>query len=363
MKRSILSRWFVGLIAVAALAAGVVYFGKGDTRQQHAESAADRRDFDTTLKLLEPTLTESRPNPESLILGARSARRAGRLDIADRYLRKYQERGGDAEVIAIERMLVGVQAGKLPAANGLRFCDEHPGHVQVPLILEAVAEGSLRSGDLILAGEAVTRWLATNPSPANQAKAYTIAGTCSRHLGQIDRAAEQYLKAVDLDPDNVNARLEAASVLADRDPATALKHANVILATQPNLADALVVLARAERNQGHPEAAKTALDRVLAAQQDHRNARVERAKLAIDQGDAAAAEQDLRQILVREPRALDVNSTLVRALQLAGRDKEAEEVRKQVREIEAELFRDIEDRVKAGKIPAPPPGTTLPGGS
>ena len=57
-----------------------------------AQDAASRRDFSTALATIQPDFDHSRANSEKLLFGARTARRAGQTNLADRYLRRYWRR-------------------------------------------------------------------------------------------------------------------------------------------------------------------------------------------------------------------------------------------------------------------------------
>ena len=326
-----------------------------------AHDAASRRDFSTALAAIQPDFDNSWANSETLLLGARTARRAGQTNLADRYLRRYQEQGGDTEIIAIERILGGIQRGEVNGFDGgLQFCAKNPTHPEVPFVLEAMTEGYLKTGQLVKAIDSATRWLATTLLPADAAQGHIWRGTCYRNYGNQEMALADFQAALKLTPDSPDAQTLVGEMLVSSDPEQASLYFIYALATQPNRVDARLGYARCQRNRGQPAFAKVELDRILATQPDHLATLIERAKLSLDTREYALAEQDLRNVLTKAPRSLEANTTLARVLELTGRETESAKIRADVKAFEAELFRKIEELVTSGMIPAPAPGNEFP---
>jgi len=329
-----------------------------------ATEAAAQRDFKTALDLIHEPLESAHADTNLLLFGARTARRAGQPTLAERYLQRYQERGGDGELVAIERILGGIQQGEVAAfEGGIRFCDKNPTHPEVPFVLEALTEGYLKTGHLVGAVDVANRWMAANPPPADRAQALLWRGTCYRHVGNLDLALADFREALTLMPDSTDAHALAGEALTGRNPDEALTHFAAALEKDPNRVDVRLGLARCRRNRGETELARAELDSALASETDNLPALIERAKLLVDVKDYTNAERDLQRALVLAPRSLDALTTLARVLQLTNREAEAEKVRQTVKTVEAELFRKIEERVAAGLIPRPPQGVSLPGAS
>lgn len=326
-----------------------------------AQDAASRRDFLTALAAIQPDFDNSRANSDTLLFGARTARRAGQTNLADRYLRRYQEQGGDAEIIAIERILGGIQRGEVNGFDGgLQFCAKNPVHPEVPFVLEAMTEGYLKTGHLVKAIDTATRWLATTPTPADAAQGHIWRGTCYRNYGNQEMALMDFQAALKLTPDSPDAQTLVGEMLVGPEPEQASDYFTTALATQPNRVDARLGLARCHRNRGQSALAKVELDRILATQPDHLATLIERAKLSLDLREYALAEQDLRNVLTRAPRSLEANTTLARVLELTGREPESAKIRADVKAFETELFRKIQELVTSGMIPAPAPGNEFP---
>lgn len=362
MTRPTRRQLLVGGAILALLTAAAVYTVRlpGGRAIAAARDAAARRDFPAALDLLKEPLDHPRADPDALLFGARTARRGGHPELADRYLRGYVQRGGDAETAAIERILGSIQRGELGTfAGGLRFCEKHPGHPETPFVLEAMTQGYLKAGHLTGAMDAATRWLATDPSPSDKAQALVWRGTCYKNLGNNDLALADARSALGLAPDSAEAHALAADVLTGSDPDAALRHYAAVLAADPDRADARLGVARCRRNRGEAPAARADLDRLLAAHPRHVPALIERARLAMDAKDYDAAARDLHEAVALESRSREAHATLARVYQLTGREKEAAEARAKVKGIEQELFKVIRDRVASGMIPAPPPGTDL----
>lgn len=266
MTRPTRRQLVVGGAILVLLAATAVYLLRhpGGRTVATARDAADRREFATALELLKEPLDHPRADPDALLLGARTARRAGRPELADRYLRRYVERGGDAETAAIERILGTIQRGELGTfAGGVRFCEKNPGHPEATFALEAMTQGYLKAGHLTGAMDTATRWLATDPSPADKAQALVWRGNCYRNLGNLDQALADARSALASAPDFIEAHALAADALTGSDPDAALRHYAVVLAADPGRVEARLGVARCRRNRGEAATARAELDRVL----------------------------------------------------------------------------------------------------
>jgi predicted Zn-dependent protease len=89
----------------------------------------------------------------------------------------------------------------------------------------------------------------------------------------------------------------------------------------------------------HPEEARQLLDRVLAADPHNALALGERGRLALQFESPAEAEAWLRRALKEHPAERELLYSLLQCLQQQGKRKEAEDLRKHLAQVEADLAR------------------------
>src|SRR4029079_15465268 len=112
------------------------------------------------------------------------------------------------------------------------------------------------------------------------------------------QAVALFRKAVELAPDNFNARRSVAAALAEYDPHEAIWHLEVLRRRDPNNDEVVVLLASLHRGLGQLKEAQSILDEVLASNPEQADAVLERGKVALDAGDHQGAEPFLRRALL-----------------------------------------------------------------
>lgn len=195
----------------------------------------------------------------------------------------------------------------------------------------------------------------------------------------VERAVPRLERALGLDPDRVDVRVDYATALvrfnrnerAEEVVAEGLARAGVtdderlsltvaradacrsmdrldearaalgdVLDARPGDIPARLALARCDLRDGAYEPAIERLDAVLADSPDHLEAQLVRAELALLVDDGAGAERHLRAALDQRPRHLRAQYMLSRALRLAGKHAEAREV--------LEAYRDRKQALASG---------------
>ena len=98
-------------------------------------------------------------------------------------------------------------------------------------------------------------------------KAYVVLGMIADNAGDAKEAADLYQKALEIDPNDLQARLQLSSALyAQRQWEAARQQANRVLATDPNSSGAFYELAKIEQAEGNT--AKAVADFEKAVQQN-----------------------------------------------------------------------------------------------
>jgi tetratricopeptide (TPR) repeat protein len=282
-------------------------------------------------------------------LMAQAARRAGDLDDAARSLRRAEQLGWVKEAVDLERALADVQQGDLERTEPVLVSFVERGHPDKLLILEALVQGSRRTYQLPRALAYLDTWLGAQP---DSVRALVWRGETLLLLGRERDALADYRRAVELDPQEDEARLKLAELsLALHRLEDASAHFTDLLNRHPDQAEALLGLARCREEQGDPAGAVNLLDRLLSLQPDHAGALAERGKIALDTGSPRDAEPWLRRAAGVAPFERETLYNLYRCLTANGHTKEADECLAQIKRIDEDRKRL--DELKAAVLRAP----------
>jgi len=317
---------------------------------EDADRAIARRDLAAAAADLDRYVARRPADPAGWFRAARTARRRGQFPDAKRYLAECERLGGAPNLIRLERDLLLVQQGVIGEADvGLR-ATIGPDHPDVRFVLEALARGYMLTERWADARQACELWQAVEPDAP---WAWLWDGWVAERLAQFDRAQELYRRALDLAPDDRDARVAVARVeLGRRDPAAAAPHYEWVLARDSEDAEALVGLARCRVEAGRVADAVPLIDRALAHDPDSPVALALRGRAALDAGDPAAAEPWLRRATRAEPADAEALHLLVLALRAQGKDGEAGRLATRLEALRQDLRRLTELMRQIG----PPPG-------
>jgi tetratricopeptide (TPR) repeat protein len=330
----------IALAALALLAVGAAAYWAGlhfwgSYHYHAAEQALERRDFRAATDHLTKCLSASPGNLAWRLTAARTARRQGDYRAALDHLAVYEQQGGSADTLALERKLVEAERGDAALVDSLlTSCEGRPDGPDTPLMLEAAIQGT-RNG-LTAAGiskptpqvlarsrAAVELWLRLRPAPADQARGLIWRAYFLRLAADRRGALADLRRAVELAPDDFEARLELAELVAPEDPREAADHLETLLRRHPDDNRVRYPLALVRRSLGQADEAKRLLDEVLASEPDHAEALVARGQLALDAQQPAEAERWLRRAWTLAPDEPETNLALSNCLKMAGQADEA----------------------------------------
>jgi tetratricopeptide (TPR) repeat protein len=309
---------------------------------QEAELALKQREFERARLELEKCLVAWPDDPHVYFLLARTARRAGDLDQARRHLLHCEHlqddrsdpRLGDTK---LERMLILAQRGKLTETEHFlrrRIQEEHPDRL---LILETLSWEFMGRNRLSEALALLNLWLEKEP---DDYEALVRRGWVEEHMFDIDKAAEDYRKALALRPERDNVRLRLAELLLMRNRSTdALAEAEELLRRQPDNPDANYCYARCLRQLGRNQEAEQRLDRLLAGQPRHAKALGLRGQLAFEADRYQEASELLARAVELDPSNQSLKYTLRLCLNLLGKTQEAKIVEAKIAASAAEIKR------------------------
>jgi predicted Zn-dependent protease len=252
------------------------------------------------------------------LLAARAARRAGDYDAAEAHLNACPQ-GDDKR---LEWALLTAAKGDLLEVEEYLNDRARKDPAAAPLVWEALAEGNLRMYRARAALDILDRWLAADP---DNPRAHFLRGNVHRQVNAA-RAADDYRRAIELDPGNDEARWGLAVVLEeDGQFDRALPQLEQLREhgwPDPDLRPRLA-LALDRVNRG--EEARALLDAVLAEDPGHGLALRYRGKIELLAGNLPAAEEGLRAAVRARPADYRTRYDLVQCLRQQHKDDLARE--------------------------------------
>jgi tetratricopeptide (TPR) repeat protein len=255
-------------------------------------------------------------------LAAQAARRAGFLDEADEHLRQADRAGYDPDQIALEWELLRAQRGEVGEVEGSLLSRVARDDLESPLILEALALGYIHVYQVPNAGRCLDLLLQRQPQ---NVFALIWRGHCLEGIGVLEKAVDDYRKALEIDPDYDEARLRLADRLAIRMKRypEAAEHFEILHRRQPDNSHVTVGLARCGRLMGDGGKALRLLDEVLRVHPGDLGALAERGQLALDEGRPAEAEPYLRRAVAVSAPDRQVLHSFYRTLHQLEKTEEA----------------------------------------
>jgi tetratricopeptide (TPR) repeat protein len=260
---------------------------------------------------------------EVSFLSARSARRAGDLVEAGRILDTLEKSNDLADGVKLERYLFTAHGGNLQVLNSFwpLIDADHP---ESCMMLEAACHGYAkhkRWPETLLAAYKLTKRQPDNPI------GWYWLGYVRDETHEIGAARECYQRALELDPENDEARLRLAFTLLSLNAfEEAADHFERLRARAPGNTGLLGGLAACRRCLGQYDEAFEILDPLLQAAPQLTPALAERGRLALDLGEPAEAEPWLRRALDNNANDSETVYTLFLCLSQQGKTREAAEV-------------------------------------
>jgi tetratricopeptide (TPR) repeat protein len=289
---------------------------------------------------------------EVRLLQARTARLAGNNDQAEALLRECRELGVPDESLELEHYLLRALQGELASVESALVSRVLEGHPETVAILEVLTPVYLKTYRLQSARECVNRWREKEP---NRLQAWILSAQVNERLRAKDDTFASYRRVVELDPDNLPARLTLAGLLCDRQgPRPALAHFEYVRSRRGDTTEVLVGLARCRRLLNETEEARRLLEKALAEHPQNGPALAERSRLSLESESAAEAEKWFRRAVKVMPFEKDVLYGLYQCLEQLGNRQEAEEVLTRLQRIDADLERLADLTAQIARHPRSP---------
>jgi tetratricopeptide (TPR) repeat protein len=327
---------------VLALLAGAGVFVVPQLRALYHARAAERDvaqwDFDEALTHLAVCLDVWPNSASTRLLAARTARRAGRIDEAQRHLARLRADERSSDATALEWALLTAERGDVERVEGYLKSSIAPDNPDAPLVLEALARGYLLTDRLASLLECTQLWLQVQPGETH---ALYYRGLAWERLAKWPEALAAYREAVQADPDNAPAQMHLAELLlgGTQNAAEAREHFAEAHRRKPSDPGPTLGLARCEKVLGNTAAARTLFEGLLAEHPDNARALAERGRLALDEDDAVHAEEWLRRAVALAPDDREALHGLIRALWLEDKQTEAKELEPRLQKLTADLAR------------------------
>jgi tetratricopeptide (TPR) repeat protein len=317
-------RWVL-LAGVVVVALAAWLGGRQWWAWQHlrgAEEALGRYDFDEALKHLESCLRVWSSSSSTRLLAARTARRAERFDRAEEHL-AVCEQGPRTPEVALERFLLRAQQGDLGEVDVPLQQLIKDGHVDTPLIIEALARGYVR---VFRHGQARGALLDLIERQPENPWAHFWYGQLYQDRREYLQAVPPFRRAVELAPRQALFRLHLAGVLVQTNQAReAWPYYEQLLGEAAAQPDVLLGAAACLRRLNQPAAAHEYLDTLLHDHPDHAEGWAERGRAFSDQARPAEAIRCLRKAFELDSGNYSIGFALFSELRARG-EREADAV-------------------------------------
>jgi tetratricopeptide (TPR) repeat protein len=329
------------LLAVIGVAGWAVSpFVLAEYHLREAEKALRRQRYPAALESYERALRHLPNRPDLHLHAGRTARRAGQIPAAREHLRRCRElQGAVSEELQLELYLLRAQTGEVDEVHRYLLpylLKEGP---LTPLVLEALVRAHMGLYRMELAWKFLHRWLELEP---DNVEALFRRGTWYAQQQNIEGAARDFRRVLELDPERNEVRLVLAEILrADKKFAEVAEQYEQVLARSPQDAAALTGLAQCRLETGRVAEARQLLEAIPAAKLEAADVYWLRGIVAMREGRPGDAEPLLRSALALEPRHFDACYNLMLCLNRLKRPEEAAQMRDRVNRIEQDQKRLI----------------------
>ncbi len=339
------------LLVGVGLAVGGVYLW-ADRQLRAARKALESDDLEAAQSYLDQCLGVRPNDPEALFLAARTARRLGAEEDAERYLKALEGQEEGSDRVKLERGLLKAQRGFLSDVHerSLRARVDR-NHPDALLITEAMALGYLTAHRLGETGPALNKLLERAP---NHFKGHMWRGENHENSGEYADALPDFEEAVRIRPDSNEARLHLANMLyrvgRERE---AVGHYQWLRQHEPNK-QVLLGLAKCRYDGHRLDEAREPLDAALKEDPKYVRALVERARVAFQLGQAIEAEDLLRQAIKEAGYDREAHVMLYRYLAAQNKKQAAQECLARLDQIDRETLRSLDLMMRIMEVPNDP---------
>ncbi|MFO0871545.1 MAG: hypothetical protein U0935_21695 [Pirellulales bacterium] len=298
-----------------------------------AERALQLRDFPAAEQHLEWCRWARPQHPDSWLLSAQAARRAGRFDEWAARLRRADRAGARLPDVRLERLLGTAQQGLTPELEELLQAQLAATRSQFPLVAEVLTAEYMRVYRLPDARAVLNRWVELDGN--HDVEPWVRRAWVAEHQLDFDAAVDDYRRVLTMEPDRDPVRLRIAEILFKiRKVDDAVRELEILLVRQPGDFIGVLTLSRCRREQGEFVRATTALDQLPADRQTDPKVRAERGLIALGENRDEDAERWLKEALRDLPREREVLYGLQQALSRLNKTAEADQVQSILKQVD-----------------------------
>jgi tetratricopeptide (TPR) repeat protein len=308
-----------GLFLACAALIGGLWYVRHQWRLAHEALAADR--IPEARERLAVCLRVWPRDPDVHLLAARAARLGGDAAAAEAHLdRCLQLNGGATEAVQLEFLLLRAQFGEVDRVAGPLLEKVEEGHPETPAILDTLSRVYMRAHRYRPAYACLSKWIETAPGTA---KAHLFRGWVLERMNHPKTALGDYHRAMELEPDLLEARLRVVEMLLeDKQAPEALPHLERLVRQAPNDPRVRARMGMCLFLQGQSAEARRLMEAALVDLPTDPALLVALANLDLQEGKGADAEQCVRTILAADPSDTEALFILASALRLQGRIEE-----------------------------------------
>jgi tetratricopeptide (TPR) repeat protein len=271
---------------------------------------------------------------------ARTARRAGDLDMAEKHLTLCEHLQNDRPNPAVgdtrlEWALIQAQRGNVAEVDSYlrRYLREK--HPDDYLVLETMSWEMMGRNRLDDALVLLDKWVDMQP---DEYEPLVRRAWVHEHLFHRTEMLRDYRAALDIRPDRDSVRQRLVEMLLLNNRINdALGEAEELIRRRPDDPDAQVCYARCLRTKGQSEEAILTLDRLLADHPQHPAALSLRAQIAYDTGQFEEAREWMRRALDVDPTNRPLMYSLFLCLGKLNRPEELKELDARIKKMDADL--------------------------
>lgn len=286
-------------------------------------------------------------------LAGRAARMDGDLPAAEAHLNRALKLHGEAtEALQIEFLLLRAQGGDLDEVVPVLSETVERGHPDSPMILETVARAYMVQLRYRPAYICLSRWIELRPDTA---RAYQWRGWVAERLDNHKRAAEDYERALQCDPDLIPPRVRLAELLLeDKKAPEAVPHLERLARLAPDNPQVQSRLGICRFLAGDRAEARRLMEGALPQLPNDPALLIYLARLDLQEGRYADAERRLQAVFAIDPSDNEGRYLMISVYQLQGRTEDAARALREYNEYKARLERansllkQVEDGSAAG---------------
>jgi tetratricopeptide (TPR) repeat protein len=285
-----------GAIVVGLLTWGCVFLW-GWHHLDAARQASNHGRFNLAKRHLHKCLAVWPNSYQAHLLAARVCRIQRSYPEAERHLSTCFKSSGFTEDLQREWTLLHAQTGAFPGLEPQLRNWVNDGPAQAAL--EALVFCLIVESRVGLARHYLDLWLQGDP---DNSLALFWRGLTRQRIGEFQEAREDYARAVELDPDNSEARVQLVQLLFLKNHFDeARNHLSILATTEPDDPDVWLLLGMDRFHEAQWEEADKYFARVLTIDPTHARAIHQRGLVALQQGRLVEAERWLRLALEVKP--------------------------------------------------------------